>query len=164
MSYDDIEIQRLLEALEIPYKWIEHDAVYTIEDMMNLSSILKTETIPKNLFLKNSKKSHFYLVVLRGDRRLDLKVLKTILGETQLSFASEGSLMELLHLKKGAVTPLGVLNDLENRVQVIFDREVMTFESIGVHPCRNTATLELKTVDLMSLLNHVKHAPKIIDF
>ena len=65
----------------------------------------------KNLFLRDDKKRHYYLVVVKKDKAVDLKGLRALLGSRPLSFASEQDLSRCLGLPKGAVTPLGILND-----------------------------------------------------
>lgn len=54
--------------------------------------------------------------------------------------------MAIMGLIPGAVTPLGVLNDEEHRVEVCLDRDFLAEPGkIGVHPNDNTATVWLKT-------------------
>ena len=53
----------------------------------------------------------------------------------------------------GAVTPLGLLNDQEHKVTFWLDQSFLEGEGrIGVHPNDNTATVWLKTEDLLRLL------------
>lgn len=70
-----------------------------------------------------------------------------------LSFAFEEDLMVRLGLTAGAVTPLGILNDEEKKVLLFLDQDF--FEEpglIGVHPNDNTATVWLKTEDLVIMV------------
>lgn len=55
-------------------------------------------------------------------------------------------------MEKGAVTPLGILNDEARAVEVLFDRDLAGLPSLGVHPNRNTATVFLTFSDLESLI------------
>ena len=64
-------------------------------------------------------------------------------GSTRLSFGSEERLMANLGLTKGAVTPLGVLNDCAKNVEVLIDEDLRGRPRLGVHPCDNTETLWL---------------------
>jgi len=78
-----------------------------------------------------------------------------VLNSRRLSFASADALTNYLGLSKGAVSPLGVLNDTERKVEVIIDQELRSYERIGVHPNENTATLWLRPADLASIIqNH----------
>ena len=144
------DVLKLLDDKKISYRFEEHPAVYTMEEMHALH-LDGDKSIAKNLFLRDDKKRNYYLVSIGGDDPADLKSLQEILGSRRLSFASENDLKKLLKLKKGSVTPLGLLNDSSCTVQYFAD---MRFHDhlIGVHPMENTATVWLKTEDLMDLL------------
>lgn len=59
----------------------------------------------------------------------------------------------ILGLIPGVVTPLGLLNDLEHKVTFWLDKSFLEGSGlIGVHPNDNTATVWLKTQDLLQLL------------
>lgn len=60
--------------------------------------------------------------------------------------------MNLLGLIPGAVTPLGILNDSERKVKFFLDEELVNGGLIGVHPNDNTATVWLKTTDLIDII------------
>ena len=56
-------------------------------------------------------------------------------------------------LTPGSVTPLGLLNDAECRVKLYLDKDFLGEPAlIGVHPNDNTATVCMKTEDLILLL------------
>ena len=136
-----------LRAAGIPYQIIEHEAVYTLEeiDRLNLS---EKGRILKNLFLRDAKGKKHFLVCAIEDKPIDLKELRKKLGVSNLSFASEDRLMHYLCLKPGSVSPFGILNDEGRDVTVVFDSSLEGCESLGVHPNENTATLFLPFKEL----------------
>ena len=142
---------KLLDDMGIEYEVTEHRAVFTVEeaDSLALDSHGKGT---KNLFLRDGKKQNFYVVILCNEKRADLKDMRLKLGSTALSFASEESLYELLKLRRGAVTPFGVINDVERKVKVVFDEEIFEFDKIGQHPNDNTATLWLNPYALKAAI------------
>lgn len=144
------QVLELLRELNIPYQMVAHAAVYTIDEMERLH-LPQAEWVAKNLFLRDDKKRNYYLLSLREEKRVDLKALRTTLGSRPLTFASEGDLEAILGLKKGAVTPFGVLNDEARRVQVLLDRDFQG-RQMGVHPNENTATVWLATEDLLRVI------------
>ena len=74
-------------------------------------------------------------------------------GTRSLSFASADDLLALLGLEPGSVTPLGLLHDTEHKVQLYLDEAFLADPGlIGVHPNDNTATVWMKTQDLIDLL------------
>lgn len=140
-----------LNEMGISYEIYHHEPVYTIEEMEQLS-MPHLDCIVKNLFLRNANGKQHYLVVLAHDKTADLKAIRAQLGTSGLSFASEERLEKYLGLKKGAVTPFGVLNDPDGLVSVVFDADLKEYPLLGVHPNDNTATVFLSFADLLSVV------------
>lgn len=157
------EVKAFLEEKKIPFTWVEHKAVYTIEEMEELG-LENMEDIAKNLFLRDQKGKRHLLVVIRADKQANLKELGEKLGVGKLSFASEERLGKYLGLKKGAVTPLGVLNDAACAVEVFVDRDFVKKGEIGIHPNENTASVYLKTEDLLQIIKEHGNALEVLSF
>lgn len=146
------KVLKKLDELNIHYKLIDHPAVYTIDTMDELH-LNKNGHIVKNLFLKNSNGKKHYLVVLKVDKKADLKSIKSQINSTALSFASEERLEKHLGLSKGAVTPLGIINDDEHLVNIVLDEDLKNEEILGVHPNVNTSTVFISYNDLIKFIN-----------
>lgn len=146
------KVLKKLDELNIHYKLIDHPAVYTIDTMDELH-LNKNGHIVKNLFLKNSNGKKHYLVVLKGDKKANLKSIKSQINSTALSFASEERLEKHLGLSKGAVTPLGIINDDEHLVNIVLDEDLKNEEILGVHPNVNTSTVFISYNDLIKFIN-----------
>jgi len=146
------QILDMLSKLQISYKIIEHPPANTVEEI-DAFHIADGDEIVKNLFLRDDKKKHYYLLVMQKDKKVDLKEIRMLLDSRPLSFASEEDLFSYLGLMKGAVTPFGILNDVSRKVEVIFDRDLHSFHGIGVHPNENTATVWLALADLANIIN-----------
>lgn len=144
------DILRLLEEKEIPYRLMEHEAIYTMAENAALN-LPDGDAVAKNLFIRNDKKKRYFLLTLRENKRLDLKALQVKLGTKRLSFASEEDLGRILGLIKGSVTPMGALNDRECLVEFFIDSDFRN-RLIGVHPNTNTATLWMQANDLFGLI------------
>lgn len=140
-----------LDNLNIDYQLIKHKPVYTIDEINQINEI-DISFVLKNLFLTDDKKQHYYLVLLKNDQQLDLKKLRKVLKSRRLTFASEEDLNKYLGLKKGAVSPLGILNDHDKIVDVIIDKEIEKMIKIGIHPNINTATIYLSFTDLLKVI------------
>ena len=144
------QIYAHFNALGIPFEVTEHEAVYTMEDLAQVA-LAHPEAEAKNLFVRDDKKQHYYLITVPAHKRVDLKLFQKQQGLRKLSFGSSEDLLALLQLTPGAVTPLGLLNDSDHRVELYLDR---SFEGqlISIHPNENTATVCLKTDDLVQIL------------
>lgn len=145
------EVYDFLTSRGIEYEVTEHGAVFNMEEMSHVE-LPHPEADAKNLFVRDDKKRNYYLITVRGDKRVDLKKFREEHSTRQLSFASENDLMNLLGLIPGAVTPLGILNDSERKVKFLLDEELVNGGLIGVHPNDNTATVWLKTTDLIDIV------------
>lgn len=153
----EMEVYKLLKQLDIPYKRMDHEPMATIEACQGVDEILGIHMC-KNLFLCNSQKTAFYLLMMPGEKKFKTKELSKQIGSARLSFASEEFMEEYLHISPGAVSIMGLMNDRENHVKLLMDEDVLKEEYLGCHPCVNTASLRLKTGDVIEkFLPFVKH-------
>ncbi len=146
-----LEVLNKLDELQIKYQLINHIPIYTIDEANNLD-IENKEYIVKNLFLRDDKKRNYYLVVIKSYKKVNLNDLMLKINSRRLSFASSDDLNKYLNLKKGSVTPLGILNDKNKVVTIIIDEDILKDNLIGVHPNDNRATIFIKTKDLIKLI------------
>lgn len=152
------QIYRYLKQKNIWYEITNHKAVYNMKDLQDVD-LPYPEGDAKNLFVRDDKKRNYYLITVKGTKKVDLKEFRHQNNTRPLSFVNEKELLELLNLKPGSVTPLGLLNDKEHKVEFFIDNELLEEPGIiGVHPNENTATVWLKTRDLITILkeNNVK--------
>lgn len=146
------DIYALLESRQIPHEITEHMAVFNMEEAAQIQ-LPYPEDEAKNLFVRDDKKRNYYLITVKGDKRVDLKEFRQRHGTRTLSFASAEDLMAMMGLIPGAVTPLGLLNDEAHRVRCFLDEAFLEGDGrIGVHPNDNTATVFLQAADLIRLL------------
>jgi len=116
------------------------------------------------LFLRNAKGKRHFLVVVDADQRVNLKQMEQMLDCTKLSFASEERLQKYLGVSKGAVSPLGLINDTEHSVELYLDKKLREAETIGIHPNDNTATVLVNFDDLLKFFSATEHKVNLIDF
>lgn len=147
---DKRETYDYLTAHSIQYEVTEHAAVYNMAELDSVE-LPYPDRDAKNLFIRDDKKRNYYLITVKGDRRVDLKEFRKAHGLRNLSFASADDLMQIMGLIPGAVTPLGLLNDEERKVTLYLDSS-FTGGLIGVHPNDNTATVWMSTEDLVKVI------------
>ena len=153
----------LLDRLGIAYFRVDHDHADTIEACEAVEQVLG-EKICKNLFLCNRQKTNFYLLCMPPHKAFHTKDLSHQIGSARLSFAPEEQLWDLLHCTPGSATILGLMNDDENRVQLLIDKETYEAEYFSCHPCLCTSTIKLKTSDVKNmLLPKVHHEPIVVE-
>ncbi len=158
----EIRVYDLLDKLNISYGRIDHAAAMTMEDCAAVDEALDA-TICKNLLLCNRQCTNFYLLMLPGDKVFKTKDLSAQIGSSRLSFATGEYMEQLLDITPGSLSVLGLMNDKENRVQLLIDEDILEGAYFGCHPCINTSSLRIKTKDLLEVfLPYTGHMPTIV--
>jgi len=158
------EIYDYLKEKNIWHEITEHEAVYNMEELSQIE-LPYPGLDAKNLFVRDDKKKNYYLITVKGEKRVDLKEFRHKNNTRNLSFASENDLMAIMNLIPGAVTPFGMLNDTDLKVQFYIDKDFMTgTHIIGVHPNDNTATVWLKVEDLIKIIEKNGNIVNIVEF
>ena len=153
----------LLDKLTVEYQRVDHEEAMTMEVCAAIDEVLGA-TICKNLLLCNRQCTHFYLLMIPGDKVFKTSVLSKQIGSSRLSFADAEYMLQFLDITPGSVSVLGLMNDRENRVQLLMDEDVPKGEFIGCHPCINTSSLRLRTQDLMEkILPAMGHSPIFVN-
>jgi Ala-tRNA(Pro) deacylase len=150
------EVEQYLQALGIRFERHEHPAVATVAEAEEHWAGIDALHC-RNLFLRNQKGSRHFLVVLAFTRRGDLAALGDLFGERKLGFASPERLLAHLGLTPGSVSPFGLINDPDHRVEVALDVAVRAAARVAFHPNVNTATLVLSGDDFQRYLAAVGH-------
>lgn len=157
------QVLHLLEKLHIPFQYVAHDPANTMEDCRAISEALNV-SVCKNLFLCNRQQTRFYLLCMPADKPFKTKDLSAQIGSSRLSFASAEKMEELLGVTPGSASVLALMNDPENRVQLLLDRSTYQAAYFGCHPCLNTGTVRMETSDLLNLfLPYVGHKAMIVE-
>lgn len=155
-----MDIYEFLKKLHISYQMIEHEPVYTIEE----AQFIKSKIIGvgcKNLFLTDQK-GNYFLVLMTDQKRAHLKEISKQVGVSHLAFASEETLKQILNLSKGSVTPLGIVNDDENKVMILIEKSLQD-QVLLLHPNTNCATIALHYKDLLKIIIYTNHRYAIFD-
>ena len=153
------EILNYLDSKNIWYEVTNHKAVYTMEELYK-ENIPYIESTAKNIFVCDDKKRNYYLITIKGDKKIDLKKFRNENNTRSLSFARENDLTNILNLEQGSLTPFGLLNDKELKVEFFIDDYFINDVSvIGVHPNDNTMTVRIKTLDLIEIIK--SHGNKV---
>jgi len=158
----EVRVYDLLDSLGIEYHRIDHEAAMTMEACVAIDEALDA-VICKNLLLCNRQCTAFYLLMIPGDKVFKTSQLSRQIGSSRLSFAAGEYMERFLDITPGSLSVLGLMNDHENQVQLLIDGDVLKGEYFGCHPCINTASLRLRTADLMEkILPAVRHEPRIV--
>jgi len=160
----EIRTYDLLDQLDISYQRLDHSPTASINDCHDVDKRLGID-ICKNLFLCNTQKTDFYLLMIPGTKKFRTAVLSKQIGSARLSFAGPEFMQEFLGIAPGSVSVLGLMNDTHKRVRLLIDKSVIKqHEYIGCHPCINTSSLKIRTNDLLEkFLPYVEHPYLLVD-
>ena len=130
----EIRTYDLLDRLGVEYDRVDHAPAMTMEDCKEVDEILETA---------------FCLLMIPDTKVFHTKDLSAQIGSARLSFAKPEYMEKFLDITPGSVSVLGLMNDTEHQVKLLIDEEVLDSEYFGCHPCINTSSLRMRTVDLI---------------
>lgn len=152
-----------LDELHISYAKIEHAAVFTMQDCAPGEEALHAVT-PKNCFLTTKRQNAYYLCLLSPNARFNSSDISHQIASTRLHFGAEEDLERLLRVRPGAVSPMGLIFDSNNEVELLVDCALKNTERLAFHPCDNTQTLAMSTADFFDVfLPAVGHMPRFVE-
>ena len=150
----------ILNFNEIEFETFYHAPVTTVEEADKVTEELDCIKC-KNLLLKN-KKGELFLLIVKSDDKIDLKLLGQKLGIGNLSFANLEKL-SFLNVHAGGITPFCLFNDKDHLITVLIKKSLIDLnEALGFHPMRNDATTIISCSDLIKFIRFCKNRIKII--
>lgn len=176
----EVRVYDFLDKLGVSYDRLDHEPAMTMEVCAQIDAAFERKTlhsvenattaeraqhpiICKNLVLCNRQKTQYYLLMMPGDKKFLTKDLSAQINSARLSFASEEDMLQLLDVTPGSASVLALMNDVEGRVQLLIDDDVLQSQFVGCHPCMNTSSLRLQTADLLqTILPALRHEPIVV--
>lgn len=140
---------RFLDEIGIEYNLTEHSPAFTIEECKEIEKIIDGE-ICKNLLLTNTPKSVYFLLLMKGEKVFVTKEVSKKLGTSRLSFAGAEEMKNLLCTSPGSLSITSLIFDKEKRVRLAIDSDLLKNEFLCCHPSDNSATLKIKTEDILN--------------
>ena len=156
------DIYKFLDEQRIKYERHDHPPVFTVEDVHRLVTPLPAAKT-KNLFFRDNKGHRHFIVVVEGDKRVDMKALPKRIESSRLRFGSHDRLKKYLGVDPGSVSLLAVINDTHKAVEVIIDKVLWKSKAFQFHPLVNTTTLVISRDDLKRFLHQTGHKLQILD-
>ena len=158
----EIRCYDLLDALDVSYQRIDHEAAMTMEACAEIDKVLDA-TICKNLLLCNRQCTAFYLLMIVGEKHFKTSTFSKQIGSSRRSFAAPEYMEQFLDITPGSLSVLGLMNDREKQVQLLIDGDILKGEFFGCHPCINTSSLRLRTADLLEkIIPAMGHEPRFV--
>ena len=125
------KVKEYLEKAGIGYDVLEHDVVYTAQEVAALTHV-KGEELAKAVLVKAD--GEMLMAVLPATRKLDFPLLKKALGKKNVSLASEEEFSPLFpDCELGAAPPLGKLYNMKMIVDDSLGEDEEIVFNAGTH-------------------------------
>jgi len=158
----EIRVYDFLDSVHIDYFRTDHEPVETDEERGRIGVVLGCK-ICKSILLTNRQHSEYYLLMMPGNKPCKTKEISSVLHAPKLSLADPEELATVLDTLPESASVLSLMNDKENRVQLLMDEDVTRGDYIGCHPCVNTTSLKIRTRDMMEkIIPALSHKPKLV--
>lgn len=141
------DVVNYLKKNSVPYEVLEHPPAFSAHEVAQASHV-QDKDLAKTLIIHTDDK--YCMVVIPGDHRLDLHLLKDVVKAKHLHLSHEEDLKLLFpDCELGAMPPFGNLYAL----QVIVDKALSNDDEIVFNACSHTKSIRLKMKDYMRLVN-----------
>ncbi len=141
------KVYEAFKKLQIPFRRVDTDEAVTMKDCVAIDEKLDMKMV-KTLFLCNRQQTEFYLFITVGCKPFCSKDFSHALGVSRVSFAPAEQMESMLGTRIGAVTIFSSLLDTENRVKIVFDKEVLAEEWYSCSDGTTTGYMKVRTEDI----------------
>lgn len=158
------ECYDLLERLGIAYEWVEFSR--QPETTSEAEEVDRALGVPglKNLIFQNRNRSRTLFLLLPREKRLDAKALAKSRNITRLSMVNAAALEDLLHTHAGAVGAMELMYDMDGKLELFIDREVLDGEFVRFPPNADGRLVRIATADFVEkLLPAIKHSYTVLE-
>jgi Cys-tRNA(Pro)/Cys-tRNA(Cys) deacylase len=139
---------RTLDPLGIPYRLFRHSQLpESLEEAARQRGQVPEQVVRSILFRVTEET--FIMGLMAGPGQISWKRLRTALGVSRISMASEAEVLKVTGYVRGAVTPLG----LPSPMRILADESVFIHEEISLGSGIRGVAIILKPTDLQSALN-----------
>lgn len=145
------EVCSFLDGINIGYEIFHHSPAFTLEECREIEKIIRGE-ICKNLLLRTTSGDKYFLLMMKGDKKFVTKDVSKKLGSSRLSFAQGEEMISMLRTQPGSLSVTSLIFDKEKKITLAVDKEVFENEFVCCHPCDNSATLKIRTDDIVNTL------------
>lgn len=139
------DLENFLKAKKVEYRFIDRPESKGIEEIV-IKTGLKSSQIAKSLILKDEN-NRGYLVIIRGDTKLDIKKLKEFLKVNKLGLVSKDEAVKYSGYLTGATPPLSHRLPMK----VIIDKKILENKKIIAGGGSRVKLVELKVQDILEL-------------
>lgn len=142
------EIRKLLDAQKIQYTCWDHSPVHTSEEAAKIRGT-PLESGAKALVLRSEGK--FLMVVIAGDKKMDLKKVKKVISSDRLTLATPEEVLRVTHCVIGSIPPFGNLFS----IPVYLDKSLLRNVIINFNAGKHGTSIAMSIEDYQTVVKSV---------
>jgi Ala-tRNA(Pro) deacylase len=152
-----------LDKLNISFERVQTSEIITMKDCSYINEKLNMNMV-KSLFLCNRQQTKFYLFITTCTKIFSSKNFSRALNISRVSFSPENLMENILKTKIGATTIFSKLLDINNKLHIVIDKDVLAQEYYGCSDRTTTGYLKIKTSKIINeFLSFTRHIPSIVE-
>jgi Cys-tRNA(Pro)/Cys-tRNA(Cys) deacylase len=140
-----------LEKLGIPHRVFRHAGKVTSLEQAARERGQRPEQVVRSILFRTGE-DEYLMALVAGPAQISWKALRTYLGQSRLTMASEAEVLEVTGYPIGAVSPFVTMRSL----RVLVDPSVFVEEEISIGSGIRGTTVILKSEDLKRALGEVE--------
>jgi len=156
---DSTPVTEFLTGLGIPHRLFRHLGPVTSLEQAARERGQRPGQVVRSLVFRLSPRSgqqagevKYVMVLVAGPAQVSWPALRSYLGQSRLTTASEAEVLAVTGYPIGAVSPLG----LPSPMRTLVDHSVLREEEVSIGSGQRHATVILKTADLLKALGQVE--------
>ena len=141
---------RALDARQILYRFFRHPGQVRSLEQAAQERSQKPEQVVRSIVFRLHQ-DDFVMVLIAGSRQVSWPALRTYLGQSRLTTATEQEVLSATGYPVGAVSPLG----LPAPMRILVDESVLQHEEISIGSGERHTTIILRSNDLVAAIGLV---------
>lgn len=145
-------VTRALDTKNIPYRFFRHPGKVVSLEQAARERGQRPEQIVRSIVFRLSA-DNFILVLMAGPEQISWSKLRSYIGQSRLTMASEEEVLSSTGYPLGAVSPLG----LPSPMRVLVDQSVLSEDEISIGSGVRYTTVILSKDSLLQALGEVEN-------
>jgi Cys-tRNA(Pro)/Cys-tRNA(Cys) deacylase len=143
-------VTRLLDSRKIAYTTVEYDSstFHSADEVAHLIGVPVDQVYKTIVVLREEKGKKPLLVMVAGNREIDLKKLAASVGEKKLHIAKHDEAEKLTGLQVGGISAIALLS---KPFEVCLDRPALDFEHIHISGGQRGLDVRIGVKDVLAL-------------
>jgi len=147
----EMAVYDILENLSIPFEIIEAKST-SHKPLDN-----KQDCYCNSVLLNSNLHNKTYMIISKSDKQIDHSKLACVVKEDTLTTSQDHHLYYELNLTPDCVSPFGLIYDLDTKIHLVIDQDLVGEERMVIHPNVSHARIVLSHKHFESYLSWIQN-------